>query len=214
MLGAVAALALTAAPAVHVSISAGGRAPMPGRVWRFEMQARDAAGRPVPGTAIVRVVAGGVVVDTVGWYGFSGTLRGSYRWPVALAGSAAIFRLTVLAGRRSVVGDYRVRVADRSGTPRFRVVLTAAGRAPVAGHPWRYSLRAFTNGGAAADVTALVRVVSGAEVRDTVGRFQLRGRLEGVYRWPGALRGRPAALQATVVGPGGSRTVAYRLRPR
>ena len=199
-------------PAVQISISAT-RTPTPGRPWRFAISAITRAGRPVASTAIVRVLVGNRVVDTIGWFGFKGTLHRSYRWPVALAGSSATLRVTVPVGHVGYAGSFKVRVADTTGRPRFNATLSGGGRAPTPGTPWPYVLR-ISRDGRPIDATAVVRIIGVSQVLDTIGWFQARGRLEGVYRWPRNLRGQTVALQATVLGPGGTRTVTYRLRVR
>jgi hypothetical protein len=201
-------------PAVRVSISAAGHAPAAGRPWRFAVRAVTQGGRAVGGTAIVRVLVGDRVVDTVGWFGFNGTLHHSYRWPVALAGAPATLQVTVPIGRTAYAGSYKVRIADTTGKPQFATTLSGGGRAPAPGRPWPYVLQILDGNGRSADATAIIRVISGSQVLDTVGWFEVRGRLEGVYRWPRQFQGQPDGLQATVVGPGGTRTVTYRLRVR
>ena len=46
-------------------------------------------------------------------------------------------------------------------------------------------------------------------VVDTIGWFSFNGVLHRTYRWSPTLRGQQALLQASVVGPGGTRTVGY-----
>jgi hypothetical protein len=85
--------------------------PRAGANWTFSLRATDAAGRGVPGTAIVRVLLHGKVVDTVGWFGFKGSLRKTYRWSPSLRGSRALLHVSVIGpgGTRAVVYAVRVR---------------------------------------------------------------------------------------------------------
>ena len=60
----------------RVTVTGAGRAPAAGKPWHFVLRSTDAAGHPVGGTAIVRVLVAGRTFDTVGWFGFNGVLRG------------------------------------------------------------------------------------------------------------------------------------------
>jgi hypothetical protein len=79
--------------------------------WRFTVRAFGKRGRPVGGTAVARVVRGGRVVDTIGWFGFNGSLSRTYRWPSWLRGSPAVFQVKVIGrgGTRTVGFAIRVR---------------------------------------------------------------------------------------------------------
>jgi hypothetical protein len=203
-----------ATPTVRIAISGAGHRPAAGRKWSFAVHAFTQAGHPLTGTVIVRVRVGNRVVDTLGWFAFAGNLRRSYLWPQALAGSTAALTITVLTGRTSYARSYPIRVADTSGNPRFRATLAATTRAPLPGKPWRYRLRIYGTHPGSLDATAIIRTVSGNHILDTVGWFATRGQLEGVYRWPHQLHRQAAALQAVVIGPGGTRTITYHLHIR
>ena len=84
--------------------------PRAGAAWPFTVRALDSSGHPVSGTAIVRVIVRGRVVDTVGWFGFKGTLTKTYRWSRTLRGSLALLQANVVGpgGTRTV--GYAVRV--------------------------------------------------------------------------------------------------------
>jgi hypothetical protein len=180
------------------------------------VRARDAAGRPVSGTAIVQVLVRGRVVDTVGWFGFKGTLRRTYRFAAELSGSYAVLRAKVLGPGGSRTAGYGVRVRAGStavtGNPRFRAAVTGATHRPAAGVPWRYVVRAVDASGRPVKGTAVVRVLVGARIVDTVGWFGFKGSFSRTYRWSPALRGSAATFRARVVGPGGSRLIVYVVR--
>jgi hypothetical protein len=103
--------ASTGRPRFRISLMAASHAPSAGTRWSYVVRARDAQGRAVGGTAIVRVVVNGKVVDTVGWFSFNGTLRRSYRWSSELKGQAAVFLVKVIGpgGKRTVGYGVRVR---------------------------------------------------------------------------------------------------------
>jgi len=84
---------------------------VPGTAWRFLVRALDAHGNSIAGTAIVRVVAAGRIVDTLGWFGFRRRILRAYHWSPSLRGSIALLQAKVVGpgGTRTVV--YPVRVA-------------------------------------------------------------------------------------------------------
>ena len=89
---------------------AANRTPSSGQAWSFVVRASN-AGRAVSGTAIVRVLVRGRVVDTVGWFGFKGTLRHTYSWSKTLRGKRALLQVSVAGpgGTRTVAYAVRVR---------------------------------------------------------------------------------------------------------
>src|SRR5206468_2351480 len=111
----------------------------------------------------------------------------TYRWSPQLAGSSAVLRVKVVGPGGTQTVEYPVRVvshwAATAGEPRFRVTLAGASRTPTAGAPWRYVVRAVSPSGRPVNGTAVVRVVSGGRIVDTVGWFTFRGTLRNTYRW-------------------------------
>jgi hypothetical protein len=71
----------------------------------------DLANHPIPGTVIVRVRRAGRIVDTVGWFGFKGAVRRTYRWSTELIGSSAVLEAKVIGpgGTRTLAYAVRVR---------------------------------------------------------------------------------------------------------
>jgi hypothetical protein len=104
-------VAETGHPAFNASLSTDTSTPKTGVPWAFAVRAVDARGRPIPATAIVRVIQGHKVLDTVGWFGFKGTLRRSYKWSSDLEGSSAVLEVKVVGsgGTRAIRHAVKVR---------------------------------------------------------------------------------------------------------
>jgi len=204
-----AAIARTRAPQFVASVAATTHAPAAGRRWVFVVQARDARGRPVAASARVRIVIDGVSVDTVGMFGFRGALRRSYAWSPALRGSSALLEARVVGPGGASTVTFPVHVRAVSGHPAFHASLAVASSKPVAGRPWRFAVRAVDGEGRPIAGTAVMRVLVRGSVVDTIGWFGFSGTLHRTYRWSPHLRGSPALFQASVVGPGGTRTVDH-----
>jgi hypothetical protein len=120
---------------------------------------------------------------------------------VVAAGKRASSRSTVTAGRQA-------------GSVRFRVTVSGQTRLPRAGARWRYAVRAVMYSGKRFSGTAIMQVVVGGKVVDTIGWFGFKGLLRKTYRFNPVLRGKRAVLRAKVIGPGGRRIVGYPVRVR
>ena len=98
-------------PKFRAVVRGGTHTPLADANWAFSLRATNAAGHGVPGTAVVRVLLHGKVVDTVGWFGFKGSLRKTYHWSPSLRGSRALLQVSVIGpgGTRAVVYAVRVR---------------------------------------------------------------------------------------------------------
>ena len=211
-----------AAPPFTVKLQVETRRPAPGVPWRYSVRAVDRRGRATQGTAIVQVLVRGRVVDTVGWFGFKGTLRRTYKWSLKLRGSAAVFRAKVVAtgGTRIAALSVTVRKSlpkprlPARGAPKFRATLAGETSRPYFDAAWHYVVRAVNSKGGPVAGTAVVRVLRGGRVADTVGWFGFKGTLRRVYRWAPDFSGARAVLQVIVVGPGGTRTVSFAVRVR
>jgi hypothetical protein len=212
--GARAAVAEPRAAHVRVTLSGSTRTP-PARVpWRYTVRVVDGAGQPVPAVAQLRVLLAGQPIDTIGLVRFSGTFRGTYRWPRTLAGAWLVLEAkTVAMGVQRTV-RFAVQVVGETGRPRFRPLLQGGSRTAAAGAPWHFVVRARDGNGRPVGGTAVVRVAVAGRIVDTIGWFGFRGQLRRTYRWSPSLRGSVALLQATVIGPGGTRTVGYAVRVR
>ena len=218
VLAGVASAASPQAATFRVVVSGAGHRPVAGDDWQYVVKAVDSSGKPVSGTAIVRVFVGDKAVDTVGWFGFKGTLRGTYRWSPQLLGSRATFRVKVVGPGGSRFAAYKVLVVANwptvTGSPTFRSTVSAQTHTPVARTPWRYIVRAVNTNGKRFSGTAIVRTFANRRVMDTVGWFGFKGNLRGSYRWPSKLRHTLALFQVKVIGPGGTRAMSYRVRVR
>lgn len=203
------------AASFRVTVAGSGHVPKAGALWHYTVKATDSAGKPVGGTAIIRVFAHGRVVDTVGWFGFKGVLKRTYRWPAALIGTDAVLQAKVVGSGGTRSAGYGVHVrspfAATTGHPRFKLQLVPAGHTAVAQRPWRYTVRVFNAKGPVGG-TAIVRVLARGNYVDTVGWFRLKGRLRRTYRWSPRLTGSSALFQVRVYGPGGTRAVRYRVQ--
>jgi hypothetical protein len=107
-----------------------------------------------------------------------------------------------------------VAVPASPQSARFRVVVYGQNHTPRAGVRWRYAVRAVTRNGSRFNGTAIMRVVVGGKIVDTIGWFGFKGLLRKTYRFNPVLRGKRAILQAKVLGPGGSRIVGFVVRVR
>ena len=224
LLGAAALLGTTGAAAaqanrstaVHfrATLTAATRLPFAGPQWRYSVRAVNANGRAVPASALVRVLVDGRPLDTVGKFGFKGTLRRSYRWSTTLSGLAAVLQAKVTGpgGTRTV--RYPVRIRPYTGRPAFRTAVSGATRTPRAGVKWQFVVRAHNSAGQSVSGTAKIRVLLHGKVVDTVGWFGFKGSLRKTYSWSPTLKGQRALLQVNVVGPGGTRTVEYAVHVR
>jgi hypothetical protein len=210
--GAAARQSGATAPHFRASVVGSTKAPFAGVRWHYTVRAVDSAGRAVQASALVRVLVGGQPLDTIGMFGFDGTLRRSYRWSTTLRGLPAVLQAKVTGPGGTRTARYSVRIRSYSGKPKFRAVVSGGTRNPVAGAKWPFSLKATDAAGHGVPGTAIVRVLVHGKVVDTVGWFGFKGSLKKSYRWSPTLRGQRALLQVNVVGPGGTRTVVYAVR--
>jgi hypothetical protein len=211
---AAAQLNRSAAVRFHASVTASTPVPFAGPHWRYSVRAVNASGHAVPASALVRVLVDGRPLDTLGKFGFKGTLLGSYRWSTTLSGLPAVLQAKVTGpgGTRTV--GYPVRIRSYTGKPKFGVSVGGKNRRPLAGAKWSFVVRARNAAGHGVSGTAKVRVLLHGKVVDTVGWFAFKGSLRKTYSWSPTLRGQRALLQVSVVGPGGTRTVAYAVHVR
>ena len=80
----------TGKPTFTVTLTAASHTPRVGQNWRFVVRARDRRGRPVGGTAKMRVFVGNQLVDTIGFFAFDGTLTRTHKWPPVLRGKKGV----------------------------------------------------------------------------------------------------------------------------
>jgi hypothetical protein len=198
----------------RASVTAIQHSPFAGIRWRYSIRAVNASGHAVPASALIRVLVDGRPLDTIGQFGFKGTLKRSYRWSTILRGLRAVVQAKVTGpgGTRTV--QLPVRIRSYSGKPSFRLSVSAGTRTPLATAPWTFVVRARNAVGRGVPGAARVRVVRHGKIVDTVGWFGIKGLLRKTYSWSPKLRGQRALLQVSMAGPGGTRTVAYAVRVR
>ena len=94
----------------RVTLYGKNRTPRAGARWWYVVRAVSTNGRRFSGTAIMRVVLRGKVIDTIGWFGFKGYLRRTYRFNRLLRGRRVVLQARVVGtgGVRTV--GYLVRV--------------------------------------------------------------------------------------------------------
>jgi hypothetical protein len=201
-----------AATHLKIILAGTGHVSRPGTPWRFALHVVDAAGRPVPASATVRVKAFGATVDTVGAFTLKGSLTRTYRWSSKLRGVTCELQARVVARGVSRLVSYRVSVSGVTGHPKFTAQLKGSSHAALPGTPWHFLVRALNARGDSINGTVVIRVVAHGDVVDTVGWFGFKRRIVGSYRWSRALRGSVALFQATVTGNGGTRTLVFPVR--
>jgi len=200
------------APTFRVSLTADDHRPTAGEAWHFSVRASTTSGRPISGTVLIQVLMGGRVADTIGLFRFSGVHETAYRWSPALAGATAFLQATVVTADGARRVRLAVNVVGKTGRPQFRVTLSGDGHSTQSGDPWHYRVRARDARGRPIGATAVVRVIVGGQVVDTIGWFRFRGGMRRAYRWSLRLQNTVALLQVRLIGPGGARTVGYMVR--
>jgi hypothetical protein len=196
----------------RASVTGATRSPFAGPRWRYSVRAVNANGRAVPASALVRVLIDGRPLDTVGQFGFKGTLRRTYRWSTTLRGLPAVLQARVTGPGGTRIVRFPVRIRSYSGQPTFHLAVSGGTRTPLAGAKWSFGVRAQNASGRGVAGSAKVRVLLHGKIVDTVGWFGFKGSLHRTYSWSPTLRGQRALLQVSVAGPGGTRTVAYAVR--
>ena len=100
----------TRTPSFRVTLTGQNHSPRAGARWGYVVRAVTSSGKRFNGTAVMRVLVNGKVVDTIGWFGFKGVLRKSYRFNPVLRGKRAVLQAKVIGtGGKRIVG-YAVRV--------------------------------------------------------------------------------------------------------
>src|SRR5205814_5215729 len=79
----------------RASVAGATRLPFAGPRWRYSVRAVNANGRAVAASALVQVLVDRRPLDTIGQFGFKGTLRRSYRWSTTWRGLTAVLQAKV-----------------------------------------------------------------------------------------------------------------------
>ena len=87
-----------------------GHNPAVGEPWHFTVKASNRNGTPVAGTVKAEVLLSGKVIDTIGWFGFSGTLKHTVKWTPDKKGQPLVFRAEIDANGGAKYLDYPIRV--------------------------------------------------------------------------------------------------------
>lgn len=87
-----------------------GHRPVVGKPWHFTVKASNTDGTPVAGTVKVKVLLSGKLIDTIGWFGFNGTLKHTVSWTSDKRGQPLVFRAEVDANGGAKYLDYPIRV--------------------------------------------------------------------------------------------------------
>lgn len=99
-----------------------------------------------------------------------------------------------------------------TGTPKFKISITASAHTVRAGEPIRFTVRAVDANGKPAPGTAKMRVFLGRHAVDTLGFFPFTGSLKRGYRFSPLLKGKDVILQAEVEGNGGTQRANWAVR--
>jgi hypothetical protein len=78
--------ASTGEPTFRITLRGENHAAEAGEAWSYVVTSRDQAGAPAYGTAKMRVFVGPELVDTLGWFPFTGRLSRTYVWQEPLRG--------------------------------------------------------------------------------------------------------------------------------
>ena len=80
----------TGKPTFTVALSVESETPVAGRPWRYTVTATARGGGLTGGTAKMRVFVEGELVDTIGFFAFTGTLTRTHVWPPILKGKEGV----------------------------------------------------------------------------------------------------------------------------
>jgi hypothetical protein len=117
----------------------------------------------------------------------------------------------------AVLGGASARAApdSRQGTPSppkepFTITFSSAGHRPVAGKPWRYTVKAFNGDGSPVVGTVVPSVLDGAHHHvDGVGSFGFKGTLTKTYTWNPEWRGQVLLFEVDIVANGGTKRLDF-----
>jgi hypothetical protein len=65
--------------------------------WTYKISARTLTGKRLRASAHIQVFERGKRVNIIGWRQFTGTLRGSFRWPASTRGHKYTFQALLIA---------------------------------------------------------------------------------------------------------------------
>jgi hypothetical protein len=91
------ASAVTATGQFRGSLTASTHNPTVNVRWTYKISARTLKGRRLKAAAHIQVFERGKRVNIIGWRQFTGTTRGSYRWPPSTRGHKYTFQALLIA---------------------------------------------------------------------------------------------------------------------
>ncbi len=92
------------------SLATDGHNPAVGKPWHFTVRAFNRDGTPVAGTVKAEVLLSGKLIDTIGWFGFKGTLKHAVRWRSDKKDQPLVFRAEIDANGGVRYLDYPILV--------------------------------------------------------------------------------------------------------
>jgi len=96
--------------AYKASLVTDGHNPAVGKPWYFTVRAFNRDGTPVAGTVKAEVLLSGKLIDTIGWFGFKGTLKHAVRWRSDKKDQPLVFRAEIDANGGVRYLDYPILV--------------------------------------------------------------------------------------------------------
>jgi hypothetical protein len=101
------AAAVTVTGQFKGSLTAATHTPTVNQRWTYIISARTLKGRRLHASAHIQVFERGRRVDIIGWHQFTGTYKGSRRWPATTRGHKYVFQALLIAtganGKKSQV---------------------------------------------------------------------------------------------------------------
>jgi hypothetical protein len=92
------------------SLTAAGHRPVAGEDWTFTVKAKNKDGTPTGGTVRALLLLNGKLYDTIGWYGFNGSLTHAVNFPLERKDLPLVFRAQVVANGGVKNLDYPIKV--------------------------------------------------------------------------------------------------------
>jgi hypothetical protein len=101
----------TGKPTFKIVLTATTHSVRAGAPFAFTVRAVDANGTAAPGTAKMRVFLGSEVVDTLGFFPFTGTLRKTYKFSTLLKGKNVVLQAEVEGAGGTQRANWPVQVS-------------------------------------------------------------------------------------------------------
>jgi hypothetical protein len=95
---------------ITATLTATGHRPVAGEPWTFVVKAKNKTGGVAGGTVRALLLLNGKLYDTIGWYGFRGTLKHSVTFPLERKDLPLVFRAQIVANGGVTNLDYPIKV--------------------------------------------------------------------------------------------------------